>query len=369
MECCKHTFSSIVAIAVSLLITCGLYGQANAQMTGNGETGGAAMVGVTASATVKAVDADQRLVTLEMPDGKTVQVRCGPQVRNFGQIQVGDEVKAAAIARLVVAVGKGASPNADAGVIIARAPKGARPGAIIVRTEVVAARIDAVDPEKQTVTLSGIDGEPQTVKVASDVDLSSVKAGDDVSVKLTKGLALWVQKPSEAAAPTDMEGREAQPAAFALVGKSATATVEAIDQAKRLVTIKSADGQTKVIHLGKQCVNFDQIKVGDQVRATVAEEVAIAVSKSGEPGGLGGTMIALAPKGAKPGMLIADTEDVKAQIKSIDADKGTLTLSEADGAARTVKAGPNVRLSELNVGDDITARITQAMAIVVEKPE
>ena len=38
---------------------------------------------------------------------------------------------------------------------------------------------------------------------------------------------------------------------------------------------------------------------------------------------------------------------MKATIKSIDADKGTITLSTEDGTSKTVKAGPKVKLSEL----------------------
>ena len=76
----------------------------------------------------------------------------------------------------------------------------------------------------------------------------------------------------------------------------------------------------------------------------------------------------LAPKGDKPGMLIADTDQITGKIQSIDADKHTITFTQADGTAKTVKAGQKVNLSDLKPGDDITARVTQALAIVVEKP-
>jgi Cu/Ag efflux protein CusF len=154
-----------------------------------GEPGGAVTVGATATATVKAIDADKRIVTLQKENGDTVDVPCGEQVRNFDQIKVGDQVKAAAIARIAVSIGKGGSPNAEAGTYVARAPQGAKPGAIIAKTEDVTAKVDAVDPAKQTVTLSGIDDKPQTIEVAADVDLSSVKPGDAVTVRLTKGIA------------------------------------------------------------------------------------------------------------------------------------------------------------------------------------
>jgi len=175
-------------------------------------------------------------------------------------------------------------------------------------------------------------------------------------------VALWVEKPSDGA----------QPAAGMINPQGEMrdiATVEAVDPATRTVTLKTAKGETKQIHLGKQAVNFDQIKPGDKVRATLAEEVAIAVTKGGAPASAAETdAVILAPKGEKPGVIIADSDQVTAKIQSIDADKRTITLGLPDGSSKTVKAGQRVNLADLKAGDDITARVTQALAIVVEKP-
>ena len=154
-----------------------------------------------------------------------------------------------------------------------------------------------------------------------------------------------------------------------VAGETRTATVEAIDPATRMVTLKNAQGETKSIHLGKAAINFDKIAVGDKVRATLAEEVAVDISKGGMPPSADeSSAVVLAPKGAKPGMLIADTDQITGKVQSIDADKRTITFAQADGTPKTVKAGQKVNLSDLKPGDDITARVTQALAIVVEKP-
>jgi hypothetical protein len=63
-----------------------------------------------------------------------------------------------------------------------------------------------------------------------------------------------------------------------------------------------------------------------------------------------------------------DTDEITAQIKSIDAANSAVTLTDADGATKTIKVGPDVKLSELKPGDDVTARVTQGMAIVVQRP-
>ena len=373
-------FAAIIAAGVLGLVRIAAAGgaaqlaQPGAAGAGAAGAGGPAAVAIaaTGSATVKAIDADKRMVTLQTPDGRTIDIQCGKEVRNFDQIKVGDQIRAAAVARLAVAISKGGSPDDQASTVIARMPQGSQPGAIIARTVQVSAKVDAVDPAMGTVTLSGLDDQPRTIKVSSDVDLSSIKEGDEVAVRVTKGFAIWDAGSAEAqpAAERIKPGGEGA-GAFAIEGATATATVESVDPAKRTVTLKGPEGNTRTIQLGKQCVNFDQIKEGDQVRATLAEAVALSVSKGGGaavPAADRGPVIALAPRGARPGILVADTDTLTGQIKSIDADNKTITLSDADGNTRTIKAGPNVNVSDLKEGDDVTARVTQAMAIVVTRP-
>jgi len=372
------------------------------------EPGEAATIGATATATVKAVDPAKRIVTLQTADGRTVDVKCGQNVRNFDQIAVGDQVKAMAIDQVAVSLDKGAAgaaapPPSDAVMrVIARAPKGERPGFMIADTVAMSAKIQSVDAAKNTVTLKGEDGKAQTIKVAPDVDLATVEPGDDVVVRATRGLAIVVEKPGDAAAAAAAGAAagaagaaaggssSAQPAASTEQPKSgagatdtapiiegaaagavatATATVEAVDSEKRTVTLKGKDGQTKTIQLGKQAVNFNQIKVGDKVRATLAEEVAFAIDKPGAApeGAADGQMVALAPKGSKPGMIIADVAQITGKIESVDAVKRTVTVSD-EGQSKTLKVSPKVDLSSLKAGDDVVVRATQALAIIVEKP-
>jgi hypothetical protein len=361
-------FISLVAIfAIGMLV---LPSIVRAQMRDARESAG---VGVVATATVKAIDPATRTITLEASDGDTRTIKCGEEVRNFDQVKVGDQVKAVAIERLCVSVGKAGSPSVGDGALIARAPRGNKPGIIIGRTEQVTAKVEAVDAANQTVTLSGVEGQSKPIKVSRDVDLSSIKAGDEVTLRLTRGVALWVQSPQDAAQPAaGVMGPQGGIAGAGLAGlevATATATVDSVDRDKRTVTLKNESGQTRTIHLGKEAINFDQIQVGDKVRATLAEEIAISVSKGSAPPVAGdGALIARAPQGSKPGVLIADSAQVSGKIQSIDADKRTIALTDADGKSRTIKAGPNVNLSELSAGDTVTARVTQALAIVVEKP-
>jgi hypothetical protein len=149
-----------------------------------------------------------------------------------------------------------------------------------------------------------------------------------------------------------------------------TATVVAVDAAERSVSVVGPLGRTNTYTCGPAVRNFDQIKVGDKVKATYVESVAVAASPASAPASVGGGgAIAVAPKGAMPGVVMAKTTEITDKIEAIDTATRTVTLEGVMGHPKTVKAGPHVDLAALKVGDNVRLRITQALAIRVEKPE
>jgi len=148
-----------------------------------------------------------------------------------------------------------------------------------------------------------------------------------------------------------------------------TAKVTAVDPAKRTVTLVNPDGITNSYELGNKVRNFDQIKVGDEVKATLLEAVAVAVSKSSAPPDASGRdLVAVAPKGAMPGVIMAKTRQISAKIVSVDPQARTVTVEGPAGGTPTMRVGPKVNLDELQKGDDVTLRVTDALALRVEKP-
>src|SRR5436190_17343162 len=69
--------------------------------TQKGEPGGTIVETYKIAATVTAVDAASRKVTLATADGTKTTFKAGPEVVNFHQIQVGDQVKAMVAEQLV----------------------------------------------------------------------------------------------------------------------------------------------------------------------------------------------------------------------------------------------------------------------------
>ena len=158
----------------------------------------------------------------------------------------------------------------------------------------------------------------------------------------------------------------------AVVAESVTleATVVAVDAAKRTVTVKSADGATRTFKAGKEVKNFDQIKAGDKVKATFFESVAVFVRKSNEKASAAeATTVGVAPPGAKPGMFVVDTFEITAKVQDMDLKKRIVTLKGPEGNMRAFKVDKSVEnLDKVKVGDELVVRVTDAMAIAVEKP-
>ena len=148
-----------------------------------------------------------------------------------------------------------------------------------------------------------------------------------------------------------------------------TATVTGIDKATRKVTLVTPDGTKSTVKCGPEVANFAQIEVGDQVKATVTEQLVIFVRNPGEPSGDGAAAaVALAPLGAKPGGVMANTEEITAKVKSIDVKHRKATLLFPDGTSKSFKVRKDVDMTKHSVGDEVVIRATEAVAISVEKP-
>jgi hypothetical protein len=148
-----------------------------------------------------------------------------------------------------------------------------------------------------------------------------------------------------------------------------TATVTAVDAATRHVTLVTPDGRKETFKAGPEVINFDQIHVGDQVKATLTEQLAVYMAKDNPPASDGqAALVALAPKGAKPGGLMANTLQVVAKVTAIDLKHHKATLQFPDGTKHTVAVRQDVDLTKRQVGEEVVIRCTEAVAISVEKP-
>jgi len=91
--------------------------------------------------------------------------------------------------------------------------------------------------------------------------------------------------------------------------------------------------------------------------------------KAGSSGEGAAAVVARAPKGGQPGGLAAETIQVTGKIIALDLDKRTITLQFEDGSTGTFPARPDLDLRRRKVGEQVIFRVTEMIAIWVEKPQ
>jgi Cu/Ag efflux protein CusF len=155
---------------------------------------GAAVHVVTVSASVEAIDKESRVVTLKGPQGNQFGVVAGPEVRNFEEIKVGDQVVVRHVEALSLELKKGGSGVRERvdSESVARTPAGGKPGAAAVRRVTVVADVVAVNPRTQTVTLRGPE-RTIDLRVRDPNQLKLAKVGDQVQATFTDAVAIAVE--------------------------------------------------------------------------------------------------------------------------------------------------------------------------------
>jgi hypothetical protein len=147
-----------------------------------------------------------------------------------------------------------------------------------------------------------------------------------------------------------------------------TATVQAVDLAKRIVTLKGPEGDVFDLKVGEQVKNLPQVKPGDIVVAKHFEAVAIEVKK----GGLGirsaesQTAVSRAQPGERPAGAVATTTTIVANVVKVDSAKQVVTLEGPSGKNVKVKVKDPAVFKEIKAGEQVEMVITEALAIAVE---
>ena len=191
--------------ALSLFVACpGFHlGLSTAAFGQASEMGGIAHTAtVSARAVVKTIDLQTRTVTLETPDGKTIVLKVGDEVRNLPQVKPGDTVIAHyhTSTAYVLAPPGTKLPENSLTVAGARAAPGEKPGAAAGSRMVVTGLVVGVDPTAHTVSLvdpSG--GRVRTIDVVTPEGQQGMKLiniGDTITAIITEAVLVGVEPAS-----------------------------------------------------------------------------------------------------------------------------------------------------------------------------
>ena len=147
-----------------------------------------------------------------------------------------------------------------------------------------------------------------------------------------------------------------------------TATVQAIDQATRMVTLKGPEGKVYSFKASDEVKNLPQVKAGDSVVVKYYESLAFKLQKPGsdKPVLDAEEGIATAKPGEKPAGIAGRKIRVTTTIQALDKAKSYVTLVGPEGNAYDVKVRDAKVFDEVKVGDKVDVTYTEALAIAVE---
>lgn len=96
-------------------------------------------------------------------------------------------------------------------------------------------------------------------------------------------------------------------------------------------------------------LNADSIRPGDKVQPTIAEDLAVYVSGDG------------------PSQGAYESGAAHAKVLSVDASYRLLTVEHPDGRQETFKVAREVRLGQMEAGDDVAIQPREIVALRLRK--
>jgi hypothetical protein len=152
-----------------------------------------------------------------------------------------------------------------------------------------------------------------------------------------------------------------------------TAKVEAIDQAKREVTLKGPLGNVVTFVVDERVKRLNEFKVGDEVTAdyyvSLAGELRAPTKEEKKKPLIVVEGAARAPKDASPAGRALRAIKVVATIEGLDLPTRSVTLKGPMGNLVTVRAASVDNLKKLRLGDTIAVTYTEALAISLQKTQ
>ena len=149
----------------------------------------------------------------------------------------------------------------------------------------------------------------------------------------------------------------------------ATATVESVDPATRIVQLKAENGPVSFV-AGPEVKNLSQVHVGDKVKVTYYQGLAAKVVKNDA------TVVAnqesattsTAPSGAKPSAKVVYNVTTTVKIDAVDTSLNTISFHRADGGARTIAVESQEGrdfIRTLKPGNLVDVTYTESVAVAV----
>jgi Cu/Ag efflux protein CusF len=189
-----HTLARLALIGAASAIIGTVEGQTGGVVAGTAPGKAAVAETIKLTGTITAIDKATRDVTLKGPQGNEITVTAGPDVKNFDNMRVGDQVDAQYVEALTLELKKGGGmtvARSDQGGVLEAKP-GQKPGGVAGRQVTIVADVVDVNPATQIITLRG---PKRTVdmRVPDPEQFKRIAKGDQVEAVYTQALAIVVE--------------------------------------------------------------------------------------------------------------------------------------------------------------------------------
>jgi hypothetical protein len=143
-------------------------------------------------------------------------------------------------------------------------------------------------------------------------------------------------------------------------------TVETIDKSRRSVNIKTADGKFVALDVPASAKRFDELKVGDKVKATYNNNVIVRLKPAGEAAVDTADTASTMGKEAQPGGSASMVRTMTATITELDKGASSITVAGPNGWKYSRRVVDPKVFDQVKVGDKVDITWSTDMTVAVE---
>jgi len=201
-------------------------------------------------------------------------------------------------------------------------------------------------------------------KPASEEDATQSEGMSDAKAPMAEGMTMGEGKSMGEGMSGSMQDK---PAMHQETMSSMEATVVAVDQTTREVTLQSTEGESVTFIAGDEVKNLAQVEVGDKLMLEYMEAVTVQVLDA-DQAKVGAETVAGAARaepGEKPAGVIVSETTVVVVIEAIDKEHQKVTLKGPEGNSKTVKVRNPENLEKVAIGDKVRITYTEGLAVKI----
>jgi hypothetical protein len=144
--------------------------------------------------------------------------------------------------------------------------------------------------------------------------------------------------------------------------RTISGTIETIDQSKRAMNIKTADGEYVAVNVPSSVKRFDELKVGNHITATYNNNVIASVKPPGEPDL--DTVAVNDTKDPSSGKQVV-TRKMTATITALDKDTSSISFEGVNGWKYSRRVVDPTVFDQVKVGDKVDITWSTDLTIAV----